>query len=1042
MTFTVHAPSTQASKLDVLREQIVHAAHLLPAQGPITVFIHHNTLHAFEELPFSTAVVEGSKTFGCLGYLPEQRYRRELERERIRVADLHSVLLDELGDTADLLIGCLGTRLHLRLAMLCHPLWFAPVAELQWLVEETDALQKFREDVPGNFRQRSIEAIRHWIMRDFRDGKRPGDAARNGNQADIASIVSRLFEAFDESSIERWTESTWESFSLHLLWRICRRGVEQVPPRVSTREARLRHRDVLYEATGEDSDLLVHDILIRFCAAYLDQGFAPWPLPHRAEGFYRAFFALYREPGGIYDRWLHGLRSELERIASAGMSPLESIAESLERLGVEEAEQEAYLSATLLALRGWAGMIWQLETRGDRAAHPAPPGTLTEFLAIRLILDRLALQFVAHETLGFDGPLDMLRPFAAKLVAQHRAVSAEQRAFLIFQLAQLRGWKAEELYRFSIPQWSALVNEIESFSSMERRRIFHLAFERRYRIQALDAVRDIASRNIASLQTPTFQVVCCIDEREESFRRHLEEIRPDVETFGAAGFFGVAMYYRGAADAHYVPLCPVVIRPQHFVQEDAALTFAESHRRRAETRRFLGTASHRVHLGSRTFLGGALAALFGPLASIPLVMRVLFPRLTSRIRLRFGELMQPPPVTQLILERTDPLPGSSNGQIGFSVDEMAAIVERLLRDMGLTSRYSRLIIVVGHGSSSNNNPHRSAYDCGACGGAHGGPNARALARMANDPRVRRQLFQRGISLPDNVVFIGALHNTCNDSVTYFDLDRLPISHRGDFELAKNSIDEARQRNAHERCRRFESAPLSLNAESALRHVESRSEDLAQARPECGHATNAICYVGRRARTRGLFFDRRAFLTSYDATQDDAESSILTRILAAVVPVCGGINLEYYFSYTDPTGWGSGTKLPHNLTSLLGVMDGAASDLRTGLPWQMVEIHEPVRLLFIIETTPEAMLQIIERNPAIGATFRNGWVQLATLDPHHAELQVYREGRFEPYEPEKLDVPQVQSSQEWYRGWRDHLGFAVVQKESSSPESAITAEASN
>ena len=29
------------------------------------------------------------------------------------------------------------------------------------------------------------------------------------------------------------------------------------------------------------------------------------------------------------------------------------------------------------------------------------------------------------------------------------------------------------------------------------------------------------------------------------------------------------------------------------------------------------------------------------------------------------------------------------------------------------------------------------------------------------------------------------------------------------------------------------------------------------------------------------------------------------------------------------------------------MDGAASDLRTGLPWQMVEIHEPVRLLFVV-----------------------------------------------------------------------------------------------
>ena len=119
--------------------------------------------------------------------------------------------------------------------------------------------------------------------------------------------------------------------------------------------------------------------------------------------------------------------------------------------------------------------------------------------------------------------------------------------------------------------------------------------------------------------------------------------------------------------------------------------------------------------------------------------------------------------------------------------------------------------------------------------------------------------------------------------------------------------------------------------------------------------------GSAERTRGLFLDRRAFLTSYDPTQDDAENTILTRILQAVFPVCAGINLEYYFSYVDNTGWGSGTKLPHNVAALLGVIDRTASDLRTGLPWQMVEIHEPVRILFIIETTVEAMLQIMDRN---------------------------------------------------------------------------------
>ena len=192
-------------------------------------------------------------------------------------------------------------------------------------------------------------------------------------------------------------------------------------------------------------------------------------------------------------------------------------------------------------------------------------------------------------------------------------------------------------------------------------------------------------------------------------------------------------------------------------------------------------------------------------------------------------------------------------------------------------------------------------------------------------------------------------------------------------------------------------------------------------------------VGRRWRTKGLYLDRRTFLTSYDPTQDDAEHTILARVLGPAIPVCAGISLEYYFSYVDPTGYGCGTKLPHNITSLLGVMDGAASDLRTGLPWQMVELHEPVRILFIIETTPEAMLSVMERNAAIKQLVVNDWVQLAVLDPDSPKIQVFRHGKFEPYERETSDLPVVRSSVDWYRGWRDHLGYASVIADTASQQ---------
>jgi uncharacterized protein YbcC (UPF0753/DUF2309 family) len=280
-------------------------------------------------------------------------------------------------------------------------------------------------------------------------------------------------------------------------------------------------------------------------------------------------------------------------------------------------------------------------------------------------------------------------------------------------------------------------------------------------------------------------------------------------------------------------------------------------------------------------------------------------------------------------------------------------------------------------------------------------------------------------LPDETAFVGAYHNTCDESVTYYDLDRLPASHRAEVTAARQIIDRARERNAHERCRRFHSAPLTISTEGALRHVEGRAEDLAQVRPEFGHATNAFTYVGRRERVRGLYLDRRAFQSSYDPHQDDDQHTILARILAAVVPVCGGISLEYYFSFVDSVGWGCGTKLPHNLTALLGVMDGHVSDLRTGLPWQMVEIHEPVRQLFIIESTPEALLGIMARNEGIRKLCGHDWVKLAVLDPDSDRIQFFRNGRFEPYEVSATELPVARSSVDWYRGWRDHLTIAEI-----------------
>ncbi len=1002
----VSASSSTTDLLQRLRVEIDHAAHLLPAQGPITVFIHHNTLHAFEHLPFDTAVKQAASIFGCEPYLSEDRYRDELVRGRIRFDSLRTILQADLGDRANDLVVGLVSRLELRLAMLTCPIWTGPADELRWFMEETDALRRCRSDVSATERGRLISETQRWVMRDVR-----GNAAHR-----------ELFVGFDERSIESWDSATWEAFALQALWHVCRTGVRSVRPAVSSPSGFLRPRDLLFRLTGLDIDTWVHEVLIRFCAAFLDQGVAHWPLPNRSAGLYHSFLKMYRLWGGPRERWLSSLSAEAARLQDQKVGPLESILESLVALGVSEEEWGEFLSATLLALRGWGGMVREVESRGDRVPHPIPPGSLVEFVAIRLLLDRVALGHAAAEELGLVGPLSRVRSELSRRLPPPVPIAAEQRAMPVFQLAQIFGWSPGELHSLSCEAWPLLLHEIESFNEIERRRIFHLAYEKQLRVRTLDALALHAPRR--RVGPPRLQVITCLDEREESYRRHLEELAPDCDTYGTAGFFAVPMYYRGAAEAYFVPLCPIVMTPNNWVEEEPVEE--KVHRRVRKVQKALGVAAHKAHVGTRSLAVGALlTTTFGMLASLPLVGRTLFPRLAAQLRRLFGRAVQHPPQTCLSLERAPGIePSPENGHRGFTLSEMAAMTERLLRDIGLVDQFARLVLILGHGSGSLNNPHRSAYDCGACGGSPGAPNARALAAMLNNRSVRLKLADRGILIPDTSWFVGGYHNTCDDSVSLFDQD-LPASHRRELEQIQHKLDQASDRNAHERCRRFMSAPLTLTPAEARRHVEARSEDLAQTRPELGHATNAICYVGRRERTRGLFFDRRAFLASYDPTQDDAVGTILARTLTAVFPVCGGISLEYYFSHVDAAGYGAGTKLPHNVTSMLGVMDGAQSDLRTGLPWQMTEIHEPVRLLIVCECTPRVMHHILANNQVIQRMTENAWVQLALQSPDTGAISVYQAGEFRPYTPRVSQLPTAPTSADWYRGWRGHLEFAEI-----------------
>lgn len=517
------------------------------------------------------------------------------------------------------------------------------------------------------------------------------------------------------------------------------------------------------------------------------------------------------------------------------------------------------------------------------------------------------------------------------------------------------------------------------------------AFEWSYYDEVLTGIRYLRNAPVERLPSgKSFQAVFCIDERECSLRRHLETVDERCETLGSPGFFGVEFYFQPEGARFYEKLCPAPVTPSHLIKETGAPKLHQAD----------WMYNKRTH---RVLTGWFSVVMLGFLAGYRLVKDLFRPRMSPAISNAFGHMGKE---STLHIESKGTGEMENGLKLGYTTDEMADRVERMLRGIGLVRDFAPLVYLVSHGSSSANNPHHGAHDCGACSGRPGATNARVFSFMANHVEVRKKLSERGLEIPSETQFIGAMHDTASDLMDFYDEQVLTPANRERHAENSHKMEIALDLNAKERSRRFASIKTKDDIKKIRKAIEQRSVSFFEPRPELGHGTNALCVVGRREMTKGLFLDRRAFMNSYDYCTDP-EGNILAGVIRPLPLVCGGINLEYYFSRVDNQKFGSGTKLPHNVMSLVGVTNSSDGDLRPGLPLQMIEVHDPIRLLMIVEHFPEVVLKTIQQMPDVYEWFENEWVHLVSLHPENGEFFYFREGGFHPYEPLNEDIPVVE-----------------------------------
>ena len=689
------------------------------------------------------------------------------------------------------------------------------------------------------------------------------------------------------------------------------------------------HADLQGGRTHPWNTVIINEIS-KHCAAYYDDGQAGWRLPWSSQSLY----ASWKEAASIDATLpLLGLKELRALIKDLPASPAAALQQLLDRLRVPSPVIEDYLHRLLLSVFGWSSHV-QFRVR-QNGLNGIDDDSLLQLLVIRLAHDAA---LAAHQEQKAPGTL---QTWADSLAPAAQASDA-------FPLLPHYLWQ--------------LASEL----SYQRRLLRGLK-----RAPTLD--------EDAPTARPPVQAVFCIDVRSEVFRRCLEQALPGAETLGFAGFFGMPIEFIPLGHQHGGSQCPVLITPKFRVREHVVGATADQERQAIGK----SISLRRLRHAWNAFKSSAVSCFsFVETAGLGFLVKLAREAFLT-VSPAPSAIARTAPQVQSTESHSHrhghdhPLPDET----GIPPADQVALAQGALRHMGLTSQFSRLVLLCGHGAQSANNPYAAGLHCGACGGHTGEANARVAATLLNTPRVRAALKPLGIVIPDDTVFVAGLHNTTTDEVQLFELDALPATHQNDVLELQTALAAAGAA-----ARRQRGPLLGIidrgTAEFDLL-IHQRASDWSQVRPEWGLAGNAALIAAPRDRTRHLDLGGRVFLHHYQHEQD-AEGATLELILTAPMIVASWINLQYYGSTVNNALLGSGNKVLHNVVGTVGVCLGNGGDLRSGLPLQSLHdgsqwLHEPLRLSVFIEAPREAIERALSRHPDVTRLIDHAWLHLFAIE---------------------------------------------------------------